>query len=327
MTADEVRQIIREELQRNYSSGAPAVPPHTHNGIDNLQLPATSIIGDAVTGDVVTQIVAGSNITVSPSTGVGVVTVSSSGGGGGTPGGSDTQVQFNDSSAFGGDSAFTWNKTSNTLTLDDGNGAGGGGDIISSGLGDLSIQSEDEATSGYGTGNINIATGDYTGADGLSSGRMIISVGNTDPDSIPSSLDIVGGDCGDVSSEGNNGGGDITITAGSTGNSSAGDVLITSGSATTSGDGGLIRLRLGGTDSGNRKYVQFSQFDAFGTVQPNVAISTSTPSFGGAQGSLYMRNRTTAPSSSPSSGGVIYVESGALHYIGSSGTDTTIAPA
>lgn len=38
------------------------------------------------------------------------------GGGGGTPGGSDTQVQFNDSSAFGGDAQFTFNKTSGLVT-------------------------------------------------------------------------------------------------------------------------------------------------------------------------------------------------------------------
>lgn len=42
------------------------------------------------------------------------------GSGGGTPGGSDTQVQFNDSSAFGGDADFTWNKTTNLLTLTSG---------------------------------------------------------------------------------------------------------------------------------------------------------------------------------------------------------------
>jgi hypothetical protein len=39
------------------------------------------------------------------------------GGGSGTPGGSDTQIQFNDSSSFGGDAQFTWNKTTNTVTL------------------------------------------------------------------------------------------------------------------------------------------------------------------------------------------------------------------
>jgi hypothetical protein len=47
-----------------------------------------------------------------------IVTVSgTAGAGGGSPGGSDTQVQFNDSSSFGGDSDLTWNKTTNILTV------------------------------------------------------------------------------------------------------------------------------------------------------------------------------------------------------------------
>ena len=37
-------------------------------------------------------------------------------GGGGTPGGADTQVQFNDSSTFGGDAGLVYNKTTDTLT-------------------------------------------------------------------------------------------------------------------------------------------------------------------------------------------------------------------
>lgn len=37
--------------------------------------------------------------------------------GGGTPGGADTQIQFNDATAFGGDVDFVWNKTTNDLTL------------------------------------------------------------------------------------------------------------------------------------------------------------------------------------------------------------------
>ena len=42
----------------------------------------------------------------------------SAGGGGGTPGGSDTQVQFNDGgSTFGGDVDFTYNKTTNALSV------------------------------------------------------------------------------------------------------------------------------------------------------------------------------------------------------------------
>jgi hypothetical protein len=40
-----------------------------------------------------------------------------SGGGGGTPGGSTTQLQFNDAGAFGGDADLTWNKTTNVMTV------------------------------------------------------------------------------------------------------------------------------------------------------------------------------------------------------------------
>ena len=39
------------------------------------------------------------------------------GAGGGTPGGADTQVQFNDGGVFGGDADLTWNKTTNVLTF------------------------------------------------------------------------------------------------------------------------------------------------------------------------------------------------------------------
>jgi hypothetical protein len=39
------------------------------------------------------------------------------GGGGGTPGGADTQVQFNNAGSFGGDADFVYNSTTNTLTV------------------------------------------------------------------------------------------------------------------------------------------------------------------------------------------------------------------
>lgn len=52
-------------------------------------------------------------------------------GGGGTPGGSDTQVQFNDGSSFGGDSGLTYNKTTDSLTIT-GDLAVNGGDITTS---------------------------------------------------------------------------------------------------------------------------------------------------------------------------------------------------
>lgn len=48
------------------------------------------------------------------------------GGGNGVPGGTNTQVQFNDNGSFGGSSSFTFNKTSNILTVTNisGNGSG-----------------------------------------------------------------------------------------------------------------------------------------------------------------------------------------------------------
>lgn len=43
--------------------------------------------------------------------------IEAAGGGGGTPGGSDTQVQFNDGGSFGGDAGLTYNKTTDSLTI------------------------------------------------------------------------------------------------------------------------------------------------------------------------------------------------------------------
>ena len=44
----------------------------------------------------------------------------STGGGTATPGGTDTQVQFNDGGTFGGDAGFTYNMTTDSLTLNNG---------------------------------------------------------------------------------------------------------------------------------------------------------------------------------------------------------------
>ena len=53
------------------------------------------------------------------------------GGGGGTPGGSNTQVQFNDDTVFGGSAAFTFNKVSNILSV---SGNVVSGNFLTSGL-------------------------------------------------------------------------------------------------------------------------------------------------------------------------------------------------
>lgn len=62
------------------------------------------------------NLVGGTNVTLTDN-GTGTVTIDATGGGSGSPGGSNTQVQFNDSGAFGGDAGLTYNKTTDTLTV------------------------------------------------------------------------------------------------------------------------------------------------------------------------------------------------------------------
>lgn len=59
------------------------------------------------------------------------------GGGGGSPGGSDTQVQFNDGGSFGGDSGLTFNKTTNTLSQAGALNEAKGSNIASAGTTDI----------------------------------------------------------------------------------------------------------------------------------------------------------------------------------------------
>jgi hypothetical protein len=64
----------------------------------------------------------------------------------------------------------------------------------------------------------------------------------------------------------------------------------------------------------------------FGATR-NIQFGSATQSFGGGEVVIGIRNATTVPTSNPTSGGILYVESGALKYRGSSGTITTIANA
>ena len=67
--------------------------------------------------DGTSYLVAGSNVTITSASNGQVTIASSGGGGGGSVAGSDTQVQFNDGGSFGGDSGLVFNKTTNTLTV------------------------------------------------------------------------------------------------------------------------------------------------------------------------------------------------------------------
>jgi len=68
----------------------------------------TSWVAGGGGGGGVSQILAGTNVTISPSNGLGTVTINAAGGGG-TPGGSQGTIQYNNAGSFAGDPNFTTN--------------------------------------------------------------------------------------------------------------------------------------------------------------------------------------------------------------------------
>lgn len=71
---------------------------------------------DSGGGTGVTQITAGSNITISPAGGTGNVTINAAEGDLTPPGGTNTQIQYNNAGTFGGVSNLTWNGTTLSAT-------------------------------------------------------------------------------------------------------------------------------------------------------------------------------------------------------------------
>lgn len=138
---------------------------------------------------------------------------------GGTPGGSDTNVQFNDGGVFGGDAGLTYDKTTDTLTV------AAAINCASAYLSNLN---------GVLGADLNIVT-QYPALD-TTADNIIIS---------PS-----GGN-------GTGNGGDISLTSGSGGSDGNGGLLswVAGTGGATSGNGGSLDMRaggaIGGGDGGN----------------------------------------------------------------------------
>lgn len=96
---------------------------------------------------------------------------------GGTPGGLNTQVQFNDGGAFGGDTDFTWDKTTNSLLI----GSAGASARI---LGDFNNTTHATRTLFQsGTANKNTVVGAITNGSGTAAG--FIGYGGNDASNAP----------------------------------------------------------------------------------------------------------------------------------------------
>jgi len=45
LTEQQIRDIVNEEVRKNYYAGSPAIPPHSHNGTDNLNIDPHDLVG------------------------------------------------------------------------------------------------------------------------------------------------------------------------------------------------------------------------------------------------------------------------------------------
>ncbi len=88
---------------------------------------------------------------------------------------------------------------------------------------------------------------------------------------------------------------------------------------------GHIYIGFGGVATSN--VFLYSNSSQVVRIEGGANVGFGGGSYGGGVGCFFIANRTTAPTSNPSSGGILYTESGALKYRGSAGTVSTIAPA
>lgn len=115
------------------------------------------------------------------------------GGGGGSPGGADTDIQFNDSGAFGGESAFTYNQTTDLATLT------GDFRLVNTGVNGRLFDSSDGTPTGtrnsYLSYNISgTAASTFLGStDGTRSGSLSLSGNNANGAAILSATNSGGG--------------------------------------------------------------------------------------------------------------------------------------
>lgn len=211
---------------------------------------------------------------------------------------------------FGGDNNFQWITSSSKLLLN------GDATIFSNTGNSLSINSGDD---------LNITAGNLVSGTGVTGDINITTIsGDT------------GGNISIISGDNTTQGGDITITAGTgSGGSTGGDINISSTSDVIqiSNSFGVVSIsaaseaNMGGP--GGTFYIN-SSFDILmsgATANFSIRDSAISPSFGSGKRVIFIGNASTVPTTNPTSGGILYVQSGALKYKGSSGTVTPIAPA
>lgn len=169
-------------------------------------------------------------------------------------------------------------------------------------------------------GNLNINPG----------GNMNITLGSgpltiTDPGGAGINIDCSGG--GSLLLTGTTG---ITMKGGSIDLDPNGDPhfdIIVASKNTASGTGTGLILQAGNETGTTSIGGDVNISAGTGTTRNGNIGLGGFPSAGGGGFCVFIANATTVPTSNPTGGGILFVQSGALKYRGSSGTVTTIAPA
>ena len=225
--------------------------------------------------------------------------------------GSNTQIQYNNSGAFGASTDFTWTDASKTLSLNNGgaaasstvsvaNNASGNGknvNVIAGGStgsngtgGSLTLNAGFGNGAGQG-GNVSINAGD-SGVTGTNNGGAVNITGGrgqTPGPAFGGAVNITGGT---VLADGNGGGVNITGSPGVGTNRSGGGVTVNLGAATGTGTPGIFSVLAGkgaviGAPTGGAQGV--GTLNATGLFVNGVAVSGGgTP--GGANTNLQFNN-------------------------------------
>ena len=174
------------QLQYNNSGSLGGIPNVTWNGsILSLGNVANVRLGGGTNGYVL-QTDGSGNLSWTAQTG--------GGGGNGSPGGANTQIQFNDAGSFGGDSGFTYNKLTNTLTVENITAGNSPDDVVTI-AGDMSVTGDVSVNDILSVGNLSAAgnvTGDYLIGNGAYITGLVTDIANYVAQPIQSNITAVG---------------------------------------------------------------------------------------------------------------------------------------
>jgi hypothetical protein len=235
------------QLQFNSNGVLGGIPNVTWNGnILNLGNVANLRIGGGTNGYVLQTDGAG-NLTWTAQTG--------GGGGNGTPGGSNSQVQFNDAGTFGGDAGFTYNKLTNTLSVENITAGNSPDDTVTiagnlSVTGDLSVNDIASVGNLSASGNV---IGEYLVGNGTYITGLVTDIANYVARPIQSNITAVGTlsslalsgnltSTANIAISGDYSGANLSLSANITASNGAFRNLVTIGSNLTINNSAVLRI-------------------------------------------------------------------------------------